>query len=384
MKMTWKRLDTESASLRNSNLELFRILTMLLIVAHHYVVNSGVLNEVYAHPLAGRSVFLLLLGAWGKTGINCFVLITGYFMCQSSITARKFAKLLLPVWFYKILIWMIFALCGREQVSLARLMYLVLPFTDISTGFTQCYLMFFLTIPFLNIVVQKITQLQHIYLLLLCGLMYIVLGTFPQFTVRMNYVSWFMVLYFIGAYLRKYGTGIWSGSRRWGWISLALLAVAVAELLCRIIRAPELGRVGIAYYYAHIADSNKLLAVAIAVSVFLFFRNQKPRYHRGINRAAASCFGVLLIHANSDAMRRWLWQDLLHCQDNFYLPWPNLLLHAAGSVLGVFLVCMCLDQIRIRFLEEPFFRLWDRKWKAVSRRLIHAQDKLCEKLRIEK
>lgn len=25
---------------RNTNLELFRILTMLLIVAHHYVVNS--------------------------------------------------------------------------------------------------------------------------------------------------------------------------------------------------------------------------------------------------------------------------------------------------------------------------------------------------------
>lgn len=26
---------------RNSNLELFRILTMMAIVAHHYVVNSG-------------------------------------------------------------------------------------------------------------------------------------------------------------------------------------------------------------------------------------------------------------------------------------------------------------------------------------------------------
>ena len=28
---------------RNSNLELFRILTMLSIVVHHYVVNSGLL-----------------------------------------------------------------------------------------------------------------------------------------------------------------------------------------------------------------------------------------------------------------------------------------------------------------------------------------------------
>ena len=28
---------------RDSNLELFRILSMLVIVAHHYVVNSGLL-----------------------------------------------------------------------------------------------------------------------------------------------------------------------------------------------------------------------------------------------------------------------------------------------------------------------------------------------------
>ena len=29
---------------RNSNLELYRIIVMLLIVAHHYVVNSGLIQ----------------------------------------------------------------------------------------------------------------------------------------------------------------------------------------------------------------------------------------------------------------------------------------------------------------------------------------------------
>lgn len=31
---------------RDSNLELFRIITMLLIVAHHYVVNSGLMEVI--------------------------------------------------------------------------------------------------------------------------------------------------------------------------------------------------------------------------------------------------------------------------------------------------------------------------------------------------
>ena len=31
---------------RDSSIELFRIITMLMIVAHHYIVNSGVLSEI--------------------------------------------------------------------------------------------------------------------------------------------------------------------------------------------------------------------------------------------------------------------------------------------------------------------------------------------------
>ena len=54
--------------LRDSNLELFRIITMLLIVAHHYVVNSGLIDLINSSPLSGATVFLSIFGAWGKTG----------------------------------------------------------------------------------------------------------------------------------------------------------------------------------------------------------------------------------------------------------------------------------------------------------------------------
>ena len=78
---------------RNSNLELYRIIVMLLIVAHHYVVNSGLMSVMKEEPLHIQSIFLYLFGMWGKTGINCFVMITGYFMCKSHISLRKFMKL---------------------------------------------------------------------------------------------------------------------------------------------------------------------------------------------------------------------------------------------------------------------------------------------------
>ncbi len=84
------KLSSGAGKVRDSSIELFRIITMLLIVAHHYVVNSGMSDLITeGNALAGSSLFLLLFGWGGKTGINCFVLITGYFMCTSRITVKK-------------------------------------------------------------------------------------------------------------------------------------------------------------------------------------------------------------------------------------------------------------------------------------------------------
>jgi len=89
---------------RSSNLELYRILCMLLIVAHHFVVNSGLTSPaglLMSDKTSANSIFLTLFGAWGKTGINCFLMITGYFMCTSKITFRKFLKMMGQIYLYR-------------------------------------------------------------------------------------------------------------------------------------------------------------------------------------------------------------------------------------------------------------------------------------------
>ena len=109
---------------RESSIELLRIVAMLFIIAHHYVTNSGLLlpnGPVYTQFPSIHSCFLLVFGAWGKTGINCFVLITGYFMCRSTIRPKKFLKLLLEYMFYHVLIWLIFCACGYESFSVRSL-----------------------------------------------------------------------------------------------------------------------------------------------------------------------------------------------------------------------------------------------------------------------
>ena len=103
----WVRLDNLKSKaqmkVRDSSLELFRIVLMLMIIAHHYVVNSGLVEEIFqegAGNIEWRGLSLLMFGAWGKVCINCFVLITGYFMCTGYATVRKLLKLYCQVLFY--------------------------------------------------------------------------------------------------------------------------------------------------------------------------------------------------------------------------------------------------------------------------------------------
>ena len=87
------------AGMRSSNIELLRIVAMLAIVAHHYVVNSTVWEMFDPVRPTVNSIFLQLWGMWGKTAINVFVLITGYFMCQSRLTAKRYLKIFLQIIF---------------------------------------------------------------------------------------------------------------------------------------------------------------------------------------------------------------------------------------------------------------------------------------------
>lgn len=362
---------------RKSNIELFRIITMLAIVAHHYVVNSGLTatdGPIYADPLSGASIFLLLFGAWGKIGINCFVMITGYFMCKSRITVRKFIKLIFEVMFYKILIQAIFWISGYAPMTIESLIQTILPVTEIGQNFTGTYLVFFLCIPFLNTLIQNLKERQHIYLVLLSCFVYVFFGTVKILPVTMNYVSWYAVLYLIASYVRLYPKKIFGNKRIWGWMTVTALLMCIASIIACTWLGTVLNR-AMAYFF--VTDSNTFLALFTGISAFMFFLNIEMRYSKFINTISASTFGVLLIHANSDSMRQWLWKDVLDNVGFYDSPW--LLVHAFGSVVGIFFVCVVIDLLRIRFVERPFFRWWDKNWEKIEGRYKRWERKVCER-----
>ena len=339
---------------RDSNIELFRILMMLLIVAHHYVVNSGLLDVIEQSPFGFRSAFLLVYGAWGKVGINGFVLITGWYMCTSRITVKKYLKLLGEVEFYKVLIYIVFVAFGVERFGFGSLLRAVLPIKVLSSEFVDCFLVFYLLIPFLNLLISAMDQKRHLLLLVLLFSAFTVLGSVPLYiSVTFNYVSWFTVIYLLGAYLRLYRQEQGRGCG----LRFLLSVLAVGATVIGMAYLKNRFSLSTARYF-FVNDANKLLAVLPAVYGFLFFKNLRLGYRKPINIAALATFGVLLIHANSDAMRTWLWRTTLRNTEAFHQPW--WLSHALLSVLAVYIVCTGIDLLRIYLLERPFFQWYDR------------------------
>lgn len=291
---------------RDSNLELYRIIIMILIVAHHYVVNSGLIEIIKYCPTSFKSLYLFTFGMWGKTGINCFILITGYFMCQSRITLRKFTKLLFWIYFYRIVIYFIFCATGYLDFSIFAFLKKLLPINNITDGFVNCFLVFFLTIPFLNILIKNMNKRQHFLLLVLSLFVYSFWAKIPYFKVRMNYVIWFDVIYLISSYIRFYGVFDHINHKKWGWLTLSSILISVLSVLALIYS----GRSEIAYFF--VEDSNAILAIIVSVCAFMYFKSSNLKYNKWINSIGSTSFGVFLIHANSDTMRQWLWKDTLN------------------------------------------------------------------------
>lgn len=342
------------AKVRNSNIELYRIVVMLLIVAHHYVVNSGLTEVLNAQPFSFKPIFFYVLGMWGKIGINCFVLITGYFMCTSNITVRKFLKLLLEVLFYNVAIYSIFVVAGYEEFSLITLLKKIWIFRKVADGFTTCFLLFYLFIPFLNILVKGMGQKLHSYLIVLSVTIYSILGSVPGVEIHYSYLTWFFVLYIIASYIRLYNPPFLNQiSRFWGLLFTLLITVGSVVVLryISIVIGKEL-------QYFFVIDANKIIALLCSVVLFNFFKNINIPNSKTINVIASSTFGVYIIHTNSEVMRNWLWKDVVGCVEHYYSSY--YIIYALLWVLVIFVIGTIIDQIRIKTVERWFFALYDK------------------------
>lgn len=350
-------MDSKYQFNRESNIELFRILVMMSIVAHHMVVNTPVIYSLLADSLNVRNAYLWVFGMWGKIGINCFVLITGWYMCKSAITLKKFLKLLLEVYFYKFFNYALLLCVGEQTLSLKKIFYVLSPIVNvINDEFVNCYLVFFLMIPFLNVLIHNISEKMHRYLILLSVGVLCVWNQLYWIEVAPSYLLWFPTLYFVASYFRLYPESTHKLSLFLEKTPLLWIVASIASVVGIAWLMPHIQKDITPYYF--VMDSDAILAFITGLSLFMYFKSIHIRQSKVINILAACSFGVLLFHCTA-GMKYVLLEKVLH-NSNLLLHSDYYVLWSIGIMVAVYLISSCVDIARMFLLEKPIFKALDK------------------------
>lgn len=331
---------------RKSNIELMRIICIILVIMHHYSVHGAWGDSL----TGGNKVLVRFLEIGGKFAINCFVLITGYFgIASSTDIKKKVMRLCADRWFYSCAISVLMVVLGMATVNRAYVLRAIFPVLTCRHNYITTFIMLYLFIPFINKFVNGLTKEEMKKFLALVVVLFSVIPTIMPLTGLYtnnvySYLAWMVVLYCIGAYVRKYVQG---GAKKWRNISCVCF---ITILFCALV-VEEKSELVPALYTTTV---HNVIVLACAYSFFCYFVNLDMKYHRMINSMAASTFAVLLIH-DDPLVRNVIWTLIF--RNATYADSQYLWLHALLTVSVIYISCILIDKIYSYTIKKLVTRL---------------------------
>lgn len=263
---------------RQSNIELCRILSIVLVMLVHTTFQSVGWDC--------SSPGVLLIAAFSIIGVNAFVLITGFFSTEPK--KISLANLLFICFF-----WMIIKISVRYGFGLP-LRLADCFFVTKSNWFIPSYLCLLFLTPVLNAFCNtssKRTLLGVVLVLIGFEIWFDLLPPHPGVSLgsqRGYSVLSFAALYLLARFIRLYGVPQWF--RQWSF-SICLLCTITLTVAAMV--SIQIGHPAIRVIYAY---SNPLVILS-AVSFLLTFEKMSIKENSVINHIAKSTLPVLLAHS---------------------------------------------------------------------------------------
>lgn len=335
-----------TSKMRQSNIELCRIVCMLLIIAHHSVVHGGALTASGVGGVNRVLAYLALPG--GKIGFCTFVVISTWFLVDKEFQWKHFLNTWLQVFWFSVVFTLIAHFFG-VSMGWRSWLSVLFPIAGNSHGFAATYLAFYLLVPFLSMIRQNVDKRQLAFLVAL--LFYYEVCTYI-FQVIFDYhviilsseLTLFVLIYFVSLYIKRYTK---LSEKRFynvkSSISLLLGAfviwISVFVIYYHII--PKYNGTLIANVLAVLSNNEtSILYILAGYIFFFFFFSLDVCTSTIINKTARRAFGVLLFH-DHNFFREVLWKRFLHSAD-FY---GSVLFGGwiLGATIGIYLVGMMID-----------------------------------------
>lgn len=328
---------------RNTNFEILRIIAMVMIVAHHFAVHSGLDISQMSYT---NNLWISFLRNGGKIGVNLFVLISGYFLVnKSSYKSASILKLYIKALIYGLALFFI----GRFCLGIQGPIYLVIsPFSNSTWWFLTFYFVLFLTYPFINKLICSLDKKSYRLLIIITGALLIVpsfvFGANPIY----NNVFWFFFLYIVAGYIKIFGNNIKVKPYILLLIYFAFYVALTVSNNALMLTQSRNFFLEFLYNITNIGITNNIFNILLSICFFLAFKQMKEKTNKFINILAGSTLGVYLIH-DSIFISGWLWNTL--CQNSIFQGGAYLILHSLYVIPIVYISCTLIDLLYTYTLE---------------------------------
>ena len=160
---------------RESSFELMRILSMFFVVLYHFLISTGgsILNNSSGNVL----VFWEWISMIIIVHVNSFILSTGYFQYKQKFSWKKFFSLLIMGYMYKVIISIILQLVYHTPLSSVEILRTFSPFYFNNYWFLSVYLLLYLLSPYINILINKLSQKEHRNFIILLFIIFTIIPT---------------------------------------------------------------------------------------------------------------------------------------------------------------------------------------------------------------
>ena len=338
-----------SVKCRNSGIDFLRNLSMFMVVLLHVLGVGGLLQASAGQPVKYEVLKVLQIGA--MCAVNCYGLISGYVGYGSKFRIASIVTLWLQVFLYSAGFGVLFYILKPGEVALKEVLKLCLPVLTQRYWYFTAYTALFFTMPLLNAAMEKISRRQFeisfgilLFLLTVCQQTLIVDNTFGTNS-GYSYI-WLIVLYCLGAYLKKYdirlkkpavGLAIYLGCCAACWGAQFLLTKLQ-------IGSPD-----------RLEGYNSPFVLLMGIMLVLLFANLRlPKWlGKTVTFLAPASFGVYLIHLHPLVRNHMFLDATAGLADK---PVWLLVPIVFAVTAGIYAVCSAIDLLR-----HWLFRLLDVK-----------------------
>ena len=333
---------------RNYNLDLLRIVCMIMVVSIHTLGWGGLIENALVpgtyNWYLGNMLFTLSLPA-----VNCFVLISGYFLCTSKFKLSKLASIWIQILFYSVGIALL-VMCFHEGTpfSFKELIKCAMPFTMKRYWFMTDYLLLYMTFPILNCAIKSMNQKTHLFF---CIVLFTIFSLLPNLMYVIDFSSinggysftWFCILYLFASYIKLYTPiKIHHQKLMFPIYVITSLLICGERFLAYYITPYIFGSVKLTSFFY---SNNSIVSVLCALALFQAFRGlniQSKFVYKFITFTAPLTLSVYLIHEQV-MLRSILWDFLNPAQT---AEKPIMIIYVIVCIISIFSICCLIEWIR--------------------------------------